>query len=79
MGEEEFPDAGLVCTLGLKQGRPAGQEVAEQHVVVLIEPVQGLRVVLLEGVGQAIAQAGFVVDQFAPALGQADQGTHGTL
>src|ERR1019366_3166055 len=74
---EERLEARLVSSLRLQQRRPTGQEVAEQHGVVLVEPFQRLRIVLLERVGQAVGQAGLVVDQFASALRQANQRTHG--
>src|SRR6516162_3357344 len=76
VGMEERLEAGLVSAPGLKRRRPTGQEVAEQNGVVLVEPVQGLRIVLLEGMGEAVGEADLVVDQFASALGQADQRTH---
>jgi hypothetical protein len=77
VGMEEGFEADLVSTLRLQQRRPTGQEVAEQHGVALVEPFQNLRIVLLERVGQAVGQAGLGVDQFASALRQANQRTHG--
>src|SRR4029077_9774814 len=65
VGMEKGLEAGLVSALRLQQRRPTRQEVAEQHGVVLVEPFQGLRIVLLEGVGQTVGQASLVVDQFA--------------
>jgi hypothetical protein len=77
VGMEKGLEAGLVSAPRLQQRRPTGQEVAEQHRVVLLEPLQGLRIVLLERVGQAVCYAGLVVDQFASALRQTNQRTHG--
>lgn len=77
VGIEERLDACLASALDLKKRRPAGQEIAKQDGVALFEPFQGLRIALLEGVGQAVGQAGLIGDQLATTLGQANQSTHG--
>ncbi len=62
------------CPAGAPDGqqrRPAGQEVAEQHRVSLLEPLQRLRVILLERVTQPVGKPVLVADQVAAPLDQA--------
>jgi hypothetical protein len=54
VGIEERLEAVDARTLGLSQRWPARQEVEEENGIPLFEPVQGLGVILLEGVGQAV-------------------------
>src|SRR5262245_32406101 len=56
---------------------PALQEVAEEHRVTVLEPVQRLREVLLERAAQPVGDAGLVADEIAPLLDQSGQGSHG--
>ena len=62
---------GLAGALDLFERWPAGQEVAEQRRVRVSKPVERLRKVLLQGVGQAIGEAGLVADQPAALFDQA--------
>src|SRR5262249_10873383 len=56
--------------------RPAGQEIAKQRRVCLVEPVQCLRKVLLERVAQAVGKTGLVSDQPAALFDQVQQHAH---
>ena len=73
--EEGFHSAGS-SALDLSECWPAGQEVAEQDGVTLIKPVERLRIVLLEGMGQAIGEASLVGDQLTTLFGEAEQCAH---
>jgi len=58
VGMEERLETRLASALDLSQRRPASQEVAKEDRVRILEPVESLRIVLLEGVGQAVGQPG---------------------
>ena len=60
--EEPFQRA-PACPLDLFQRRPTGDEVAEQWRIDAIEPLQDLRVVLLERTAQPVGDPDPVIDQ----------------
>src|ERR1019366_9714530 len=76
MGVEESLQAGTSSAHDLSERWPAGEKVAEQDGVTLVKPVQCVRIVLLEGNGQAIGESRLVVDQLTTMLGEAAQGAH---
>jgi hypothetical protein len=76
VGIEEGLQTGASSVLDLRERWPAGQEVAEQHGVTLLKPVQSVRIVLLEGIGQAIGEARFVADQLTTVFSEAEQCAH---
>ena len=73
---EECREAGLARALRLLESGPAGEEVAEHHGVLIAEPIEHLRKILLEGVGYAIGNARGIADQGATLLDQTLQGAH---
>ena len=73
---EEGAQAGLARALGLLQGRPVGEEVAEHQGVLVLEPIEHLGEVLLERVGDAVGQPAHVIDEHATLLDQPLQHTH---
>ena len=76
VGIEEGFQTGGSSALDLSERWPAGQEVAEQDGVTLVKPVERLRIVLLEGMGQAIGEASLVADQLTTVFGEAEQCAH---
>src|ERR1035437_805050 len=50
VGVEERLEAGLASALDLSQRWPAGQEVAKEDRVRILEPVEGLRIVMIRGI-----------------------------
>ena len=57
----------FTCPLDLFQGWPTGDEVTEQRCIDALEPLQYLRVVLLERTAQSVGDPYPVTDQ-VPAL-----------
>ncbi len=77
MGIKERLETGLASALDLSQRRLAAQEIAEEDRIPLFKPFEGLRIVLLERIGQAVGQPCLIADQLATMRGQAEQSPHG--
>jgi hypothetical protein len=63
--------------LQLLQSRPALEQIGDQGAVQVVEPVQNLREVQLQGSGETIAMAGFLVYQLAAFFSQEMQQVSG--
>jgi hypothetical protein len=63
--------------LGGFEGRPLGEEIAEDGGVFVVEPWEDVREVVLQGTGQAIREAHVVADQTAAMVAKLFEGTHG--
>ena len=64
------PERARAGPLHGRQGRPLLQEIAPLHGRHVADPVQGLREILLQQAGQAVAQRHALVDQLAPLLAE---------
>ena len=62
---EELAQGATMGVLQLLQSRPALEQIGDQGAVQVVEPVQNLREVQLQGSGETIAVAGFFVYQSA--------------
>ena len=77
VGTEEAFQSGAACELHGFEGGPAAEEVAKEHGIFLLKPLQDLREVVFEGTGQAVGQTDFVADQATAVLDELRQGAHG--
>jgi len=75
---EERAQTSLARALGLLERGPQGEEVAKDQRVLVFEPFQRLREVLLERVGDAIGESARVLDQHTPLLHELLQHAHGS-
>jgi len=62
---KEALESGAAGLAGGFGGRPALEEVAEQRAVLVGKPLKRLREVVLQGAGDAIGDAGLIIDQTA--------------
>src|SRR5262249_41052816 len=62
---EELAQGAGMGVLQLLQSRPAWEQIGDQGAVQVVEPVQNLREVQLQGSGETMAVAGFLVYQLA--------------
>src|SRR5215469_3997008 len=62
---EELAQGAAMGVRQLLQSRPALEQIGDQGAVQVVEPVQNLREVQLQGSGETIAVAGFLVYQLA--------------
>ena len=76
MGAEEALEGGAARQLGCFEGRPLGEEIAEDGGVFVVEPLEDVREVVLQGTGKAIREAHFVADQTAAMFDKLFEGTH---
>jgi hypothetical protein len=58
------------------EGRPATQEVAEDRRIFLLQPVQHVREIVLEGTSQAVGDPDFVTDHAAAVCDELGEGAH---
>jgi hypothetical protein len=59
------------------EGRPLGEEVAEDGGIFGVEPLQHMREVVFQGTGKAIREAHVVLDQAAAMFHELFEGAHG--
>jgi hypothetical protein len=59
------------------EGRPWGEEVAEDGGVFVVEPLQGVRKVVFQGTRETIREAHVVTDQTAAMFHELFEGAHG--
>jgi hypothetical protein len=76
MGAAEALEGGAARQLGGLEGRPVGEEVAEEGGGLVVEPGEDMRAVVRQGTGQAIREAHVVADQTAAMFDQWFEGTH---
>jgi len=76
IGAEEALEGGAARQLGGFEGRPWGEEIAEEGGVVVVEPLEDVREVVFQGTGQAIGEAHVVTDQTAAMFDKWFEGTH---
>jgi hypothetical protein len=67
---------GAARKLGGFEGRPLGEEVAEQQSIFVLKPLQDMREVVFQGTREAIGDAHFVADHTAAMFDELRQGTH---
>jgi hypothetical protein len=60
-----------------REGRPLGEEVADDGGIFVVEPLQYRRNVVFQGTGEAIRAAHFVSDQAAAMFDEVFEGAHG--
>ncbi len=77
MGAEEALQRGATRELGGFEGRPLGEEVAEEYGVLVLKPLQGVREVVFQRAGEAVGKAYFVADQTAAMFDELRKRTHG--
>jgi len=73
---EEGSQTGLARALGVLERRPAGEEIAEHQRVFVLEPLERLRKVLLEGGTDAIGETAHVLDQRTTLLDEQLERSH---
>jgi hypothetical protein len=76
MGAEEALEGGAARQLGGFEGRPLGEEIAEDGGVFVVEPLEDVREVVLQGTGKAIREAHFVAHEAAAMFDEVLEGTH---
>ena len=76
MRTEEGFEGGTAGELHRLEGRPATQEVAEDRGVFLLQPVQHMREIILEGTGQAVGDPDFVTDHATAVFDELCEGAH---
>jgi len=76
MGVEKALERGAPRELGGLEGWPLGEEIAEDGGVFVVEPLQDVRDVVLQGTGEAIGQAHCVAHEAAAMFDEWLEGTH---
>ena len=76
VAEEAFQGRASRQLYGL-EGRPLGEEVAEDGRIFVVEPLQHMWEIVLERTGEAIGDAYFVSDQAAAMLHELCEGAQG--
>ena len=77
MVAEEALQGGASRQLHGLEGRPLGEEGAEDGGVFVVEPLQGVRKVVFQGTRETIRDAHFVPDQAAAMFNELFEGAHG--
>ena len=76
MGVEEALEGRAARQLNGFEGRPLGEEVAEDGGVFVVKPLEDMGEVVLQGTGEAIRETHFVADQTAAMFDKLFEGTH---
>ena len=77
MGVEEAREGRAARELNGFEGRPLGEEVAEDGGVFVVEPLEDMREVVFQGTGEAIRETYFVADQTTAMFDEWFEGTYG--
>src|SRR5687767_10150108 len=73
---EEALERGSTRLAHALEGGPALQEVTEQQARRVVEPVQRLRKVVLQRIGEAIGDAGLIIDETPAHLHELFERSH---
>ena len=76
MGAEEALEGGAARELDGFEGRPLGEEVAEDGGVFVVKPLEDVGEVVFQGTGEAIGETHVVADQTAAMFDEWLKGTH---
>ena len=77
MGAEEALEGRAARELNGFEGRPWGEEVAEDGGVFVVEPLEDRREVVVQGTGEAIRETYVVADQTTAMFDEWFEGTYG--
>ena len=76
VGMEEAFKGSATRELGGCEGRPAAEEVAQEHGIFLLKPLQDVREGVFEGTGHAVGATHGVTDQAPAVFDELRSGAH---